>query len=69
MYHRGKEVAISVSGENDGKLDAGDFIDFYGLRNDGTLDSLLYTTFDRIPNPYFNTHSDSTAFFLTVTPG
>ncbi|MBN3582849.1 transporter [Algoriphagus aestuarii] len=69
LYHRGKEVAISVTGENDGKLDSGDYIDFYGLRNDGTLDSLLYTTFDRIPNPYFNTHSDSTAFFLTVTPG
>ncbi|WP_296701808.1 C25 family cysteine peptidase [Algoriphagus sp.] len=69
MYHRGKEVAISIPGENDGKLDTGDYIDFFGLRNDGTLDSLLYTSFERIPNPYFNTHSDSTAFFLTVTPG
>lgn len=69
MYHRGKEVAISISGENDGKLDIGDYIDFYGLRNDGTLDSLLYTSVEKTPNPYFNTHSDSTAFFLTVTPG
>ncbi|MDI1322079.1 MAG: C25 family cysteine peptidase [Algoriphagus sp.] len=69
MFHRGKEVAIHVEGENDGKFDAGDFIDFYGLRNDGTLDRLLYTEFSTIPNPYFNTHSDTTAFFLSILPG
>ena len=69
MYHRGKEVAIHIEGENDGKFDAGDFIDFYGLRNDGTLDRLLYKEFSTIPNPYFNTHSDTTAFFLSILPG
>jgi hypothetical protein len=69
MYHRGKEVAIHIEGENDGKFDSGDFIDFYGLRNDGTLDRLLYTEFPTIPNPYFNTHSDTTAFFLSILPG
>ena len=69
MYHRGKEVAIHIEGESDGKFDSGDFIDFYGLRNDGTLDRLLYTEFSTIPNPYFNTHSDTTAFFLSFLPG
>ena len=69
LYHRGKEVAIHIEGENDGKFDAGDYIDFFGLRNDGTLDKLLYTDFETVPNPYFNSHSDSTAFFLTVTNG
>ena len=69
MYHRGKEVAIHIEGENDGKFDAGDFIDFYGLRNDGTLDRLLYTDFPTIPNPHYNTHSDTTAFFLSIKPG
>ncbi|NVJ85811.1 MAG: transporter [Algoriphagus sp.] len=65
LYHRGKEVALYIEGEADGQFDEGDFIAFYGLRNDGTLDSALYR--DIIPsNPYYNTHSDSTAFFLTV---
>jgi len=67
LYHRGREVAIHVQGDHDGKFDADDYIDFYGKRNDGTLDKLLYTDFDQIPNPYFNTNSDTTAFFLTVT--
>ncbi|MFL0685546.1 MAG: C25 family cysteine peptidase [Algoriphagus aquaeductus] len=69
VFHRGKEVAIHVSGENDGKLDPTDFIDFYGIRNDAELDKKLYLGFDKIPNPYFNTYTDTTAFFLTVTPG
>lgn len=69
MFHRGKEVAIHIEGENDGRFDSGDFIDFFGLRNDGTLDRLLYTGFSTIPNPYFNTHSDTTAFFLAIMPG
>ncbi|PZX55561.1 putative type IX secretion system sortase PorU2 [Algoriphagus chordae] len=69
MYHRGEEVAIHIEGENDGRFDTGDYIDFFGMRNDGTLDKLLYPDFDQIPNPYFNTTSDTTAFFLTITAG
>ncbi len=69
VFHRGKEVAIHVEGENDGRVDPEDFIDFYGIRNDAELDKRLYTRFSTIPNPYYNTYSDTTAFFLTVTPG
>ncbi|MFC5624323.1 C25 family cysteine peptidase [Algoriphagus winogradskyi] len=69
LYHRGKEVAIHIEGENDGRFDSGDYIDFFGQRNDGTVDKLLYTDFEKIPNPYFNTNSDTTAFFLTVSSG
>ncbi|OOG73196.1 transporter [Algoriphagus sp. A40] len=69
VFHRGKEVAIHVEGENDGKIDPQDFIDFYGIRNDAELDKKLYYKFPTVPNPYFNTYTDTTAFFLTVTPG
>lgn len=69
VFHRGKEVAIHVEGESDGKLDPQDFVDFYGIRNDAELDKKLYTKFSTIPNPYYNTYTDTTAFFLTVTPG
>ncbi|SFB54461.1 putative type IX secretion system sortase PorU2 [Algoriphagus aquimarinus] len=69
LYHRGKEVAIHIEGENDGRFDTGDYIDFFGMRNDGTLDKLLYSDFEQLPNPYFNTSSDTTAFFLTISNG
>lgn len=69
VFHRGKEVAIHIEGETDGKIDPQDFIDFYGIRNDAELDKKLYSEFSSIPNPYYNTYSDTTAFFLTVTPG
>src|SRR5690606_41519315 len=69
LYHRGEEVAIHIEGENDGIFDTDDYIDFYGMRNDATVDKLLYTDFEQLPNPYFNTTSDTTAFFLTVTTG
>ena len=65
IFHRGQEVAVFISGENDGRLDSGDFIEFYGKKNDATLDFPLYRS-DSIPNPYFNTHSDTAAYFLTV---
>ncbi|WP_026951154.1 putative type IX secretion system sortase PorU2 [Algoriphagus mannitolivorans] len=69
VFHRGKEVAIHIPGQDDGKLDAGDLIYFLGKRNDAELDKKLYTKFEKIPNPHYNTYTDTTAFFLTVTPG
>ncbi|WP_228527778.1 putative type IX secretion system sortase PorU2 [Pararhodonellum marinum] len=69
VFHRSREIAVHVEGEMDGRLDPGDFLEFWGKRNDGTLDSLLYQNPGQMANPYYNTHSDTTAFFLTVTPG
>lgn len=69
VFHRGQEVAVHMEGENDGSIDDGDYLDFFGRRNDAELDKKLYTKVDPIPNPYFNTYTDTTAFFLTVTPG
>src|SRR5690606_4552940 len=34
-----------------------------------TLDERLYGDFEMMPNPYYNTHNDTTAYFLTITPG
>ena len=68
LYHRGKEVAVWVEGEEDGRLDADDYLDFLGVKNDGTLDQKLYREGLALPNPYTNTHSDTTAFFLAYTP-
>ncbi len=64
LYHRGKEVALQVVGEKDGRLDPEDYLDFWGKRNEEWRDSGIF-----IPNPYTNTFSDTTAFFLVYTPG
>lgn len=64
LYHRGKEIAMWVAGEQDGRLDPEDYLDFLGKRNEERRDSGI-----AIPNPYVNTYSDTTAFFLAYTPG
>jgi hypothetical protein len=50
----------------DAKFDGGEFLEFYGQRNDGTLDSKLYESPSAQPHKYQNLFSDTTAYFLTV---
>lgn len=69
VFHRGQEVAVHVEGQDDGVFDAQDFVELIGMKNDATLDRELYENGYSIPNPYYNTHNDTTVFFLTVTPG
>src|SRR5687768_5652032 len=69
LYHRGKEQAILVTGENDGSFTANDFIEFYGRKNDGALDSTLYENPSQQPHKYYNLYSDTTSYFLTIGSG
>jgi len=72
IFHRGKEHAFvfsnpnsSAPGQNDGVFDPDDYIEFYGKKNDGTLDEQLYVSPDAHKNKYYNFYSDTTAYFLT----
>lgn len=56
LFHRGVEQAVLIN--NDSLI-------FFGQRNDGTLDSLLYKTPSLQPHKYYNLYSDTTAYFLT----
>ncbi|GGF21549.1 putative type IX secretion system sortase PorU2 [Echinicola rosea] len=69
VYHRGEEVAIYVHGQDDGRFDQGDYVEFIGKRNDGQSDRPLYPDAEQMANPLYNNHSDATVFFLTSTPG
>lgn len=69
IYHRGVEQAIHVNGEGDAQFDPTDYIEFYGKRNDGTLDADLYRPSTLQPHPYYNLYNDSTAYFLTFNGG
>jgi hypothetical protein len=67
LYFRGKQVPIFVSGESDGKFDAGDYIEFWGQRNDGALDVLLYAKASDISHADYSTYTDTSAYFLTIS--
>ncbi|MFT6969642.1 MAG: hypothetical protein ACJAXX_000202 [Roseivirga sp.] len=66
MFHRGSEVAIFVQDGNDGTLDDGDYLEFYGKVNDGTQDSELFNFPSDQIHKFYNLFSDTTAFFLTA---
>ncbi|GAB3952509.1 hypothetical protein GCM10028805_34680 [Spirosoma harenae] len=65
LFHHGRELAIEVIGEADGRFDPGDFIQFYAEKNQGGQDSLVYYHASRA-NPYQSLFSDETIYFLTV---
>ena len=67
LFHRGTEQAIFVQGQADATFDPADYIEFYGHRNDGTLDADLYPP-GLQPHPYYNLYNDTTAYFLTWNP-
>ncbi|MDO6389164.1 C25 family cysteine peptidase [Pontibacter sp. BT731] len=68
LFRRGREVAIHVAGEADGRLDREDFIEFYGERNDGRLDQDLYKNPAHQPHQLYSLYTDTAAYFLTVNP-
>ncbi|MCX6215604.1 C25 family cysteine peptidase [Spirosoma sp.] len=65
LFHRGVEQAIFIQGETDGRFDTSDYMEFYGRRNDGVADSLLYHPPSAQPHPYYSLFTDTTAYFLT----
>ncbi|MBC5775043.1 hypothetical protein H8S95_13280 [Pontibacter sp. KCTC 32443] len=71
LFRRGKEVAVYVAGQQDGRLDAQDYLEFFGERNDGALDKELYKNPTHQPHQLYSLYTDTASYFLTVaaTPG
>lgn len=67
MYHNGQAVPIYVSAT--GTLGSGDYIEFYGRKNIGDVDSFLYKTADIQPHPYYSLFTDTSIYFLTIKNG
>src|SRR5688572_25856709 len=59
LFRRGQEVAVFVSGQGDGTLDPTDYIEFYGQRNDGKLDTDLYKTPSHQVHTYYSLYTDT----------
>ncbi|MEL6191051.1 MAG: C25 family cysteine peptidase [Bacteroidota bacterium] len=75
LYYRGKEIPAFVTKKPNGQLD---FIEFYGRRNDGRVDSVMYRDpltgrhrTDLQPNKEVSLFTNESAYFLTwgSTPG
>lgn len=67
IFYRGQEIPINIEGESDGRLDASDFIEFYGKKNDGGLDKTLYTPASLQPNPEVSLFTEESIYFLTIS--
>lgn len=64
LFRRGEEVAIRVIATDN----VVDHIEFYGERNDGTSDAILYDPGDQ-PHNFYSLFSDTATYFLTYTLG
>lgn len=65
LFGRGVEVALYIKGEADGSLDPGDYIEFFGRKNDGWFDTRLYADSSDQPNPYYSLFNDTASYYLT----
>ncbi|MES2387512.1 MAG: C25 family cysteine peptidase [Bacteroidota bacterium] len=63
LFYRGKEQAIHVESSGSGT----DFIEFYGIRNDGKLETIMYPKAEWQPNVYQSLYSDTSCYFLTYS--
>lgn len=66
MYHNGQEIPLYVT--TDGVLGSSDYLEFWGERNRGTFDSQLYKQAGHQPNVEASLFSDTSAYFLTISP-
>lgn len=66
IFARGEEQAIHVQGESDGTWDEGDFVEFFGRKNDGWFDASLYSTPEsEQSNPYYSLFTDTASYYIT----
>lgn len=66
IFFRGQEIPIYIQGESDGVLNNGDFIEFFGKKNDGFMDSSLFVNgnADQM-NPAYSMFNDTSFYYIT----
>ena len=68
IYGRGVKQHIYIKGESDGKFNNGDYIEFYGMHNDGWYDKYLYNHPTDQPNTNYSMFNDTAIYYLTINP-
>lgn len=68
LFGKEQQIPIYIEGGDDGVLNAGDFIEFIGRKNDGWIDERMYTVPEYHANPYYSIYNDTIHYFLTWDP-
>src|SRR6185437_7892544 len=67
LWRNGAEVGLYTS-VSSGPLNSSDYIEFWGIMNDGKADTKLYRNPDYQLSDYYSLETDTAAYFLTVNP-
>lgn len=67
VYYRGQEIPIHVEGT--GTFSSGEYLEFFGERNDGWLDKYLYVDESMHANPAYSMFTNVSAYFVTWKAG
>lgn len=65
IWGRGEQQYIFIQTGIDGLFNSGDYIDFYGRKNNGYYDSLIYDHPSSQVNPYVSLFSDTAYYFFS----
>ena len=66
IFFQGKQISIAVNHPGGGaSFDPGDYIEFYGIKNTGALDSAFYSTPTDQPQRSISFYTDTSVYFLT----
>ncbi|HEY0979136.1 MAG TPA: C25 family cysteine peptidase [Flavobacteriales bacterium] len=68
VFGRERQVPIYIQGEEDGVLNAADFIEFYAPKNDAWKDSTVWDSPEHINNPHYSLYNDTIRYFITWDP-
>ncbi|MCU0384255.1 MAG: C25 family cysteine peptidase, partial [Cyclobacteriaceae bacterium] len=68
LFAKGAEQARFIAGQEDAIFNDGDYIEFFGRRNDGSQDNALYRNPAHQPHAYTALYNDTTYYYLTFNP-
>lgn len=66
LFYNGAEIPVYIEGESNLLFESGEFIEFYGKKNNGKLDEILYNPISLQPNPETSLYDDASYYFLTI---
>lgn len=66
LFLKGKEQFLFINGEADGKINTGDYLEFYASNRSSVVDSMMYSNIQYLPNPYQYVINDTICAFLTL---
>lgn len=69
IYYQGKEQYMTVNTGSDQIFNSGDYIEFYGKKNNGSFDEGLYLKPSDQPHKYYSLYTDTASYFLIWESG